>query len=50
LPNAGVANSITKLAAGKAPLNALTSYLNGLVRARKITQLTMGAILASLPG
>ena len=50
LPNAGVANSITKLAAGKAPLKAPTSYLSGLVRARKITQLTMGAILASLPG
>lgn len=50
LPNAGVANSITKLAAGKAPLKALTSQLSGLVRARKITQLTMNEILAALPG
>ena len=50
LPNAGVANSITKLAAGKAPLKALTSHLSGLVRAGKITQLTMNEILAALPG
>jgi hypothetical protein len=40
-PNAGVANCITMLAAGKAPLKALTSYLSGLLHAGKVTQLTL---------